>query len=116
MEKRVVGFIPPVVGVDGEFNTFRLGGFYTKHLKPGEEVLLLDEKAKMVFGRAEVVSIETGGLGEMCLIHGHKNHTELANDPLTAPERLHDTLRRIYGPHIATIAKKTTVLYLRRIE
>lgn len=116
MQKRVIGFIPPVVGTDGEFNTFRLGGFYTKHLSPGEEVLLLNEKEKMVFGRAQVTRIETGALGEMCLRYAHLNHTELANDPSTAPERLAETLRRIYGPHIATPTKKTTVVFLRRIE
>lgn len=116
MENRVVGFIPPVVGIEDEFNTFRLGGFYAKHLSPGDEVLLLNEKEKMVFGRARVEKVEVGGLGEMLLIHAHKNHTELANDPNTAPERLHDTIRKIYGPQIATLTKKTTVIYLKRIE
>lgn len=52
----------------------------------------------------------------MCVIHAHKNHTEIANDPNTAPERLHDTIRKIYGPHIATLHKKTTVIYLKRLE
>lgn len=116
MEMRVIGFIPPVVGVEDEFNTFRLGGFYTKHLSPGDEVLLLNEKEKMVFGRARVEKIDTGGLGEMCLLHAHKNHTELANDPTDAPGRLHETLRKIYGPHIATLTKKTTVVFLKRLE
>lgn len=116
MEQKVIGFIPPVVGTEEEFNTFRLGTTYAKTLSPGDEVLLLNEKAKIVFGRARVERIETGCLGEMCLLHAHKNHTELGNDPNTAPERLHDTLRRIYGPHIATLTKKTTVIYCRRLE
>ena len=116
MNLHVVGFIPPVIGVDDEFNTFRLGGFYQKHLSPGDEVLLLNEKEKMIFGRAKVQSIEVGCLGEMLLIHAAKNHTEIGNDPNTAPERLHETIRRIYGPHIATLTKKTTVLYMKRLE
>lgn len=116
MEQKVIGFIPPVVGTEEEFNTFRLGTTYAKTLSPGDEVLLLNEKAKIVFGRARVERIETGGLGEMCLLHAHKNHTELGKDPNFAPLRLMETLRRIYGPHIATLTKKTTVIYCRRLE
>lgn len=116
MDTRVVGFIPPVIGVEGEFNTFRLGGFYAKNLSPGETVFLLNEKEKIVFGRAVVESIDVGKLGEMVAIHAHKNHTELTNDPMTAPERLGQTLRKIYGPHIATLTRKTTVIYLKRLD
>lgn len=116
MNIRVIGFVAPIIGTEDEFNTFRLGSFYAKRLSPGDEVLLLDEKEKMVFGRARVQSIYAGGLDEMCAIHAHKNHTELANDSGTAPERLSEAIRKIYGPHIATIHKKTTVIYLKRIE
>lgn len=116
METHVIGFIPPVIGVESEFNTFRLGGFYSKRLSPGDEVFLLNEKEKMVFGRAKVESIETGSLGELCLIHAHKNHTELANEPNAAPERLFALLQKIHGPHIATPKKKACVIYLKRIE
>lgn len=116
MEVRVIGFIPPVVGVEGEFNTFRIGGFYEKRLSPGETVYLLNEKEKMIFGKAVVEKIDCGKLHEMCAIHGHLNHTELANDPTNAPERLFATLKKIHGPHIALPTKKTTVIFLRRIE
>lgn len=101
MGTRVVGFIPPVVGTEGEFNTFRIGGFYAKNLSEGEEVFLLNEKDKMVFGA----------------IHGDKNHTELetAEDGRSA-ERLFHLLQKIHGPHIALPCKKTTVIYMRRLE
>lgn len=116
MDTKVIGFIPPVFGVDASFNTFRLGASYAKSLKVGDEVFLLNEKERLVFGRATVDSLEVGGLGEMCLVHGHKNHTELKNDSTTAPERLFKTIQKIYGPHIALPEKKTTVIYLTRIE
>lgn len=116
MQHRVIGFIPPIVGLEGQFNTFRVGGFYQKNLSPGETVLLLNEKEKMVFGRAVVESIDYGPLGEMLLIHAHKNHTEIGNDPTDAPQRLMETIRKIYGPHIATLTKKTTVIYCKRLE
>lgn len=117
MDVPVIGFIPPVVGVEGEFNTFRLGSSLYKRLKEGDVVFLMDEKNKSVFGRAEVTSLDNGPLGELCLVHAHKNHTELAQaDSNDSPERLFKLLQKIYGPHIATPAKKSTVIYLRRLE
>lgn len=116
MQIRVVGFIPPVIGTEEEFNTFRLGGFYTKHLSPGDTVYLLNEKEKLVFGRAEVLRIEQGKLIDMCEQHGAKNHAVLTESSDQAPAKLLGILQKIYGPHIATPTKKTTVLLMRRIE
>lgn len=115
MNTRVIGFIPPVIGVEGNFNTFRIGGFFAARLNVGEEVMLMDEKEKVVFGKAVVEAVDVGQLGELCLTHGHQNHTEVANDPIGAPERLFKTITKIYGPHIAKVNKKTTVISLRRI-
>jgi hypothetical protein len=116
MEMRIISFIPPIIGTEGEFNTFRLGSFYFKNLKIGEEVFLLNEKEKLVIGRARVMAIEQGTLDDMCQIHGHKNHTELKNEREGAGDRLLVTMKKIYGPHIAVPTKKVTVLYLQRLE
>ena len=113
----VIGFIPPHVGLDGDFNTFRLGLTLLKRLEPGRKVLLMCEKTKAVFGIAEVMSLSSGSLVDMCQAHGARNHTELgALDPEASPMRLLTFVRKIYGPHIATDAKKTTVVYLRRFN
>jgi len=112
----VLGFIPPISGVESEFNTFRLGSAYTKRLKEGDQVFLMNEKEKAVFGRAVVVSIENAPLNELCVMHGSKNHTQIGQEAITAPERLFHLLTRIYGPHIAKPDKKATAIYLRRIE
>ena len=116
MKKIVVGFIPPILGVEGKFNTFRIGGFYNKNLKEGDEVFLLNEKEKAVFGIARVESVEIGRLDEMCILHGDMNHGELANISNDAPQKLFKTIQKIYGPHIAPPQKLTTVLYLQRIN
>ena len=77
----------------------------------------MNEKTKTVFGKAVVTSIETGLLGELCLIHAHKNHTEVGgDDPIRAPERLFKYIQKIYGPHIAEHGKKSVVLSLRRLD
>lgn len=114
MNVQVIGFIPPMQGLEGSFNTFRLGGSLAKRLNVGDQVFLMDEKTKVVFGTAIVEDILVGQLGELCLIHGAKNHLELANAEEGASERLFKYLQRIYGPHIATHVKKACVIYLRR--
>lgn len=116
MEQRVIGFVPPIVGIDGEFNTFRLGQKLFTDIVIGERVFLMDEKNRKVVGEAEVIKTDIGTLADMCLIHGHRNHTEIGKDEMGAPERLFKTVQKIYGPHIATLHKKTTVIYLRRLE
>ncbi|MFK3741027.1 hypothetical protein [Massilia sp. TN1-12] len=117
MQVQVFGFIPPIAGVDDEFNTFRLGHTMLKRVAPGDEVFLMDEKTKIVFGRARVESVEGGTLGEQCLLHADKNHREVGSDaPETAPERLFAYMQKIYGPHIAKHNKRSCVIYLKRLE
>ena len=116
MNSTVIGFVSPVFGVEGEFNTFRIGSFYAKRLSPGDVVYLLNEKEKIIFGKAEVLRVEAGPVGEMCVLYAHQNHTELSNNPVTAPERLYATPRKIYGPHVLTVNKKATVVFLKRLE
>lgn len=116
MEIQVLDFIPPVEGLEKDFNTFRLGGSLVKRLKEGQEVFLMDGKNKVIFGRAQVTRIEPGSLGELCLMHAKDNHRELTNEPMGAPERLFKYLQKIYGPHIAIANKKTCVIYMKRLE
>ena len=112
----VIGFVPPIIGLEDSFNTFRLGSFYHKRLSPGDHVYLLNEKEKMVIGKALVEKIEFGRLDELCVMYAHRNHTELQNDAVNAPARLYATLQKIYGPHIVSPSKKATVIFLRRLQ
>jgi hypothetical protein len=115
MEIPVIGFIPPIVGVDETFNTLRLGGTFAKRLAPNQMVFLMNEKTKTVFGNANVVSLSVGELKQMCLLHGAQNHTEIGvADPENSGSRLFQLMQKIYGPHIATESKRCTVIYLRR--
>lgn len=116
MEVQVIGFIPPVEGVEDEFNTFRLGGALAKRLSVGQEVFIMNEKTKVVFGRAIVQRVEVGKLRELCDEHAHGNHRELNNEVEGAGERLFVYLQKIFGPHIAPPTKKACVIYLKRIE
>ena len=117
MFERVISFVPPHVGLEGEFNTFRIGMKLHRQLKAGDFVSLLDTKEQAIFGRAQVISTDMGTLAEVCAIHAPKNHSELPNtDPHNAPARLFALVQKLYGPHIAGVQKKTSVIYLKRIE
>jgi hypothetical protein len=115
MRYRYIEFAEPV-GLEGRFNTFRLGLFYSKHLLPEETVYLLNLKEKIVFGTAKVERVEVGSLREMCDVYGHQNHTELANDEEGAADRLYATIIKLYGPHIALPNKKTSIIFMKRLE
>lgn len=116
MKLQVIDFIPPVEGVEQEFNTFRLGWTLVEKLSEGQEILLMDKKAMVIFGRAQVLRVEKGTLRDMCEQHAHANHRELANPHEGAADRLMAYIVKLFGPHIATETKRTCVVYLRRIE
>lgn len=115
METPVLGFIPPHVGMDGEFNTFRLGGRKYKDLTIGSEVLLLDTRRDVIFGRAQVLDVTVGPLSALLAVYASENHTQLGQEGDHA-ERLYQTLRNIYGPHIVQPNKLTTCIKLKRLE
>jgi hypothetical protein len=116
LDRYVLGFVPPLIGLDGSFNTIRLGLAYKKRLTVGDVVFLLDEKGRKVFGEAEVTSVDSATLGEICLLHAEANHMELENKDGQQSARLFAYLQKIYGPHIATTTRTATVVYLRRIH
>lgn len=109
-----IDFVQPT-GIDAYFNTFRLGLFYSKCLKPGETVAIVDNKSKAVVGYASVEQVFTGHLEEMLKSHAPANHAVISFDQ-GHHQRLAEILTKFYGPHIATPTRKTTVVYLRRIK
>lgn len=113
MEIPVIGFISPIIGVDGVFNTFRMGRKYGV-LKNREQVFLMDEKKKEIFGTAEVLETSVGKLGELCLQYAGENHTQLFNDQGNYAEDLYRVILKIYGPHIVNPNKLFTVIKLKR--
>lgn len=114
--KYVIDFVPPIVGIDGDFNTIRIGLAWSKRLTVGDHVCLMDSKSKAVIGKAEVIEVETGQLGFMCMSHADKNHTELNQTDGRSSERVYALMRKLLGPHIVNYNKQSTVIYLKRLE
>lgn len=112
----VIEFSPPMEGIDGEFNTFRLGMAWFKRLVRGEEVLLIDRKQFCVIGRATVTDIQTGPLREMSYQHGSHNHNQKHLPPDGAGERVIAAMIKRYGPNKCCDSSKVTVIYMKRTE
>jgi len=111
-----IDFEPPLVGMDGSFNTFRLGGTWAAKVRPGNHVLLFDTKNKVIFGRARVTHVYMGKLVDMAYENATLNHNQLGKGEVEAAEDLMARMRKRYGPKIAHDDKRTTVIYLERRE
>lgn len=112
----VIEFAPPMSGFEGSFNTFRLGLKWSRVLKPGDKVLLVDKKQSMVFAVAQVEGVHTGKLSEMAQEHAARNHNQKGLDSLEAPSRLTVNMIKRYGPHKCSENSKVTVIDLRRTK
>jgi hypothetical protein len=111
-----IDFEPPLVGLEGYFNTFRIGGTWAARVKRGSTVLLYDTKEKRIFGRARVTDVELGKLLDMAGVHAHMNHNQLGKAPSDATADLMRRVQKRYGPRIAHDDKRTTVIYLQRTK
>lgn len=112
----VIEFAPPMSGLEGEFNTFRLGGAWAKRTIPGERLLLIDKKQSAVLGWGLVSAVHVGTLTEMSALHGSRNHNQKGLDPEGAGERVIAAMKKRYGPHKVNDNSKVTVIELKRIE
>ena len=112
----VLAFKPPHVGMETEFNTFRMGPAWTKRVAPGSLVGLLDTQTQSVFAQATVQRVIAGQREEMAHAHGYMNHLEISHgssDRAESAERTLKALRRLYGNLIYTNNPSVTVIYLK---
>lgn len=118
MQHHIIDFYPPIVGLENEFNTVRLGIAWSKRLNIGDEVYLSDNKERKVIGKAVVTDIQKGKLQEICEIHAANNHINKEfqeSADYSASLKLMNVIQKFYGPHVALPTKMATVIYLRRI-
>ena len=108
----IIEFSPPMLNLNGTFNTFRLGLRYSKLLKESDTVLLIDRKNLCVIGHAVIENIMIGSLKDMADLYAHDNHNQRELDEVGASERLMTAMLKRYGPQMVNEAKATTVIYL----
>lgn len=113
---RIIEFYPPMSGIEGDFNTFRLGLAWSKRLSRGDRVLLIDKKQYALMGVGEVLDIHVGKLREMSTTHGCHNHNQKHLPQDGAGERVVAAMIKRYGPNKCSENSNVTVLYIRRID
>lgn len=110
----IIEFAPPMFNISGRFNTFRLGMRYSKILKVNDTVALIDRSKLFLMGYAKVEAIHLGKLADMALEHAAMNHNQMGK--VDAPDLLIEAMIKRYGPHMVSIDKKVTVLYLQLVS
>lgn len=113
---RILDFAPPMLGIDGEFNTFRLGGAWAKRVQPGDKVALMDKKEMSLMGWAVVTGVHMGKLNELSALHGRRNHNQKHLPSEGAGERVIAAMMKRYGPNKCCETSRVTVIDMRRIE
>lgn len=94
----ILKFSYPRRGLDGQFNTFRLGRRLSETLRPGDTVELVDSRTAKLLKRATVTSVHVGLLIEMA-----RQHAALAHNWKLYPEEdrtalLVASLKKRYPP------------------
>lgn len=112
----VIDFSPPMLNLEGEFNTFRLGGAWAKRIKPGDRVGLLDKKRMCLVGYATVTGVHRGKLNELSPMHGRHNHNQKHLPGEGAGERVVAAMIKRYGPHKCRDTSLVTVIELKEIR
>lgn len=104
------------VGLLKVSNTMRVGRAWTQRLTPPQTVALYNVKAKVIFGYADVLSMDDGNIVTMLKAHAHANHTMLDTPNEEAPTKLGAWMKQNYGPRIINEGTALTAIYLLRLR
>lgn len=106
-----IKFGHPRRGLEGQFNTFRLGQG-PKDLSPGCEVELVDARSGKLLKRAAVLDIQRGPLDVMAPLHAHAAHNWKTYPEDQRSELLKASLAKRYPPGRVREDSPVTVIYL----
>jgi hypothetical protein len=102
------------IGLDGNFNTVRLGKAWADRLREGALVTLWNSIKDREIGVAKVKSCIVGPWQDVAPKHAHRNHTQVDQPREGAEDRLYEILRKGYGPHLMKPDRLVTAIYLER--
>lgn len=112
----VITFSPPIIGLQGRFNTMRMGRAWMEKLVIGEsKVALVNGRTFEIIGLALVENLAVGFWDAMVELHAAENH--LCNDiEVEDPiETVGKVLAQSYG-RFRKPSSELTVINLRRID
>lgn len=112
--ERIIEFAEPMLGIEGEFNTFRLGGAWAKRVQSGDTVILMNKKECCVVCLARVLAVHVGRLNELSALYGCRNHNQKHLPAMGAGERVTAAMIKRYGPQKCRDTSRVTVIELKR--
>lgn len=102
----------PRRGLEGTFNTFRLGSGH-KTLQPGEHVELVCARSGKVLKTATVTEVHRGKLAEMAQLHAHAAHNWKTHPEAERPGLLIASLSKRYPPGRVRDDSDVVVIYMK---
>lgn len=112
-----LAFSYPRRGLEGRFNTFRLGVSCVDSCRPGREVELVDARSGKVLKRAVVETLHIGLLIDMASLHADAAHN-WKDHPVRAerPGLLIASMKKRYPPNRVRDDSVVTVVYLTEVK
>jgi hypothetical protein len=114
-----IAFGYPRRGLEGLFNTFRLGVVAASKYPPGAVVDLVDSRSGKLLGRATVLNAHTGVLRDMADAHASNAHNWKGvafTFDFERADALIASMKKRYPPGRVKDNSVTTVIYLQKIE
>ena len=111
-----IAFSYPRRGLEGTFNTFRLGASWADKLQPGTEVELVDSRSKKLLKRATVISVVTGQLEQMAGLHAHQAHNWKNHPADERPGLLTASMIKRYPPGRVRSDSVVSVIYMEELN
>jgi len=116
-------FVPPIGfrsihGLEARFSTIRMGSAWSRRVKRGSIVGLVQLDPLKRIGLARIRRIQSGSLDEMVLASAHTNHTYLGLKMTKAEkrEKLRRLVRNLHGSFVLEPGQQFTVLSCERLS
>jgi len=100
-------------GMEGEFNTIRVGRAWGERLQPGDRIALINARTGEQIGTAKVIRTNSGSKSLIESLNWKNNHSMLPQGN-GSPEAMSALLRKRYGKMIYDNSKYATAIYLKR--
>jgi len=111
-----IGFMPPLMGMERQFNTLRVGKGWYERLRQGDRVALVNTRTAEVEGYAEVTRLYHGSYRDMLGKHATYNHVAFMREPGQSSVEYVDSVLKKANGHFLSESSTLTAIYLRRLE
>lgn len=110
-----IAFGYPRRGLEGTFNTFRLGSGWAERCKPSDVVDIIDARSKRVLKQATVLRVFVGTLSEVAQLHAQWAHNWKDHPEDRRASLLVESMKKRYPPNRVRDDSIVSVIYLKEL-